>query len=278
MKLRGFPECIDIGEKRNELAKRARGEYLVHFDDDDFYGANYLDDRIGNIKAHLKRTGLTPADPFIVKGLRWLEWDLTTSRQADGTTGVLPHMCILDIQRPLGCEQPDPGYDGEYGHSCGVQDGHDWGFTWVYTRATVFDREDNQICPFFHTSIGEEEAVIRCLKNIDLEAGRSRADQVSIASIVSPNFNLMKIDAGGSVTTTYRPCENIFDRKNIIRHFQMVEDVDTVLFRKPGTACYILNNHVLAKDQGRPKPKLSPSLSSKLLGGHESAIPAFLGA
>lgn len=58
----------------------------------------------------------------------------------------------------------------------------------------------------------------------------------------------------------------------------MVEDVDTVLFRKPGTACYILNNHVLAKDQGRPKPKLSPSFSSKLLGGHESAIPAFLGA
>ena len=35
-------ECIDIGEKRNELAKRARGQFLVHFDDDDFYGEESL--------------------------------------------------------------------------------------------------------------------------------------------------------------------------------------------------------------------------------------------
>merc|ERR1719263_110689 len=127
------------------------------------------------------------------------------------------------------------------------------------------DREGNRLCPFFHTSIGEEEAVIRCLKDIDVDNGKSLANEVSIASIVSPNFNLMKIDAGGSVTTSYRPCENIFDRKNIIRHFQMVEDVDTVLFRKVGTACYILNNHVLAKDQlglfprdGTPSSSLAP--------------------
>ena len=41
-------ECIDIGEKRNALAKMARGQFLVHFDDDDFYGEEYVAQRIAD--------------------------------------------------------------------------------------------------------------------------------------------------------------------------------------------------------------------------------------
>jgi glycosyltransferase involved in cell wall biosynthesis len=39
-------ECVDkrltIGEKRNLLVDRARGEYIIHFDDDDFYSPHYV--------------------------------------------------------------------------------------------------------------------------------------------------------------------------------------------------------------------------------------------
>ncbi|MDB5449377.1 MAG: hypothetical protein JWQ52_505 [Phenylobacterium sp.] len=35
-------ERLTIGEKRNRLIDRARGEYIVQFDDDDFYAASYV--------------------------------------------------------------------------------------------------------------------------------------------------------------------------------------------------------------------------------------------
>ncbi len=33
---------VSIGEKRNRLIERASGDVIVHFDDDDYYGPNYL--------------------------------------------------------------------------------------------------------------------------------------------------------------------------------------------------------------------------------------------
>lgn len=35
-------ERLSVGEKRNDLLERSNGEVIVHFDDDDFYGANYI--------------------------------------------------------------------------------------------------------------------------------------------------------------------------------------------------------------------------------------------
>ena len=33
---------LSIGEKRNQLIEAASGEYIVHFDDDDFYNQDYI--------------------------------------------------------------------------------------------------------------------------------------------------------------------------------------------------------------------------------------------
>ncbi len=41
---------LSIGEKRNRLAERARGEIIVHFDDDDFYAPTYLQMMIDRLR------------------------------------------------------------------------------------------------------------------------------------------------------------------------------------------------------------------------------------
>lgn len=35
-------DSISLGQKRNELIEQARGEFIAHFDDDDYYGEHYL--------------------------------------------------------------------------------------------------------------------------------------------------------------------------------------------------------------------------------------------
>jgi len=41
---------MSIGEKRNRLAELASGEIIVHFDDDDFYAANYVEHMVTRIR------------------------------------------------------------------------------------------------------------------------------------------------------------------------------------------------------------------------------------
>ena len=43
------PERITLGEKRNMMIAQASGEIIVNFDDDDYYGPDYVDNRIQSI-------------------------------------------------------------------------------------------------------------------------------------------------------------------------------------------------------------------------------------
>ncbi|TWA76541.1 glycosyl transferase family 2 [Azospirillum brasilense] len=45
------PRRYAIGEKRNILAEHARGEIIVHFDDDDFYAPTYVERLLGWLEA-----------------------------------------------------------------------------------------------------------------------------------------------------------------------------------------------------------------------------------
>jgi glycosyltransferase involved in cell wall biosynthesis len=45
------PERLSIGEKRNRLVTSAHGDIIVHFDDDDFYGADYVKNAVTNLHA-----------------------------------------------------------------------------------------------------------------------------------------------------------------------------------------------------------------------------------
>lgn len=58
---------VSIGEKRNRLVQRAKGELIVHFDDDDYYAPNYL--------AHVIQR-LHNADFFTISS--WFSYDTKT--------------------------------------------------------------------------------------------------------------------------------------------------------------------------------------------------------
>lgn len=45
------PDRLTVGEKRNRLAAAARGEYIAHFDDDDYYSPNYVATMVANLAA-----------------------------------------------------------------------------------------------------------------------------------------------------------------------------------------------------------------------------------
>jgi glycosyltransferase involved in cell wall biosynthesis len=44
------PQRLSIGTKRNRLIAQARGEIIVHFDDDDYYAPNYVSTMVDNLK------------------------------------------------------------------------------------------------------------------------------------------------------------------------------------------------------------------------------------
>lgn len=43
---------LTIGEKRNRLAAAARGEFIVHFDDDDYYAPRYVEALVSMLETH----------------------------------------------------------------------------------------------------------------------------------------------------------------------------------------------------------------------------------
>ena len=44
------PVAMSIGEKRNRMTEIAAGDFIVHFDDDDFYAANYVEHMVAGIR------------------------------------------------------------------------------------------------------------------------------------------------------------------------------------------------------------------------------------
>jgi glycosyltransferase involved in cell wall biosynthesis len=74
-------ESLNVGEKRNLLAQEARGEIIIHFDDDDYYHPSY-------ISTVLKQMFIQKADAINLRGWYLLDlraqffgyWDLTDTQ------------------------------------------------------------------------------------------------------------------------------------------------------------------------------------------------------
>lgn len=60
---------LTIGEKRNRLKKRATGDVVIHFDDDDYYAPNYL----ATVLEHLRAASF-----FTMHS--WFSYDVKTSQ------------------------------------------------------------------------------------------------------------------------------------------------------------------------------------------------------
>ena len=67
------PDKVSIGVKRNVMARLAKGKYIVHMDDDDFYTEKFCADSVllFNDLQNKSRTNIT-----IIKRLTYLEFDV----------------------------------------------------------------------------------------------------------------------------------------------------------------------------------------------------------
>lgn len=119
------PERLSIGAKRNRLIAAARGDFIAHFDDDDYYAPQYVERMVGQLIAH---------DADFVHLCSWYLFDLRHDffgfwalRQ---TTG-LHYCCYADRVRLLNFTDKDqPAMENNY---------LGYGFTYVYRRTACTD-------------------------------------------------------------------------------------------------------------------------------------------
>jgi glycosyltransferase involved in cell wall biosynthesis len=136
-----------IGVKRNLLVQMAVGDVIAHFDDDDYYGRDYLS------KMYEQLVG---AD--FVKLSKWLTW-----RESDGTlwewdTSILDKTCFwvraTGQVRPLDeCENWSEDQVAGYIHAS----------LWGYGFSYVYRKSLWKACPFADMNFGEDyEFIQRC--------------------------------------------------------------------------------------------------------------------
>jgi glycosyltransferase involved in cell wall biosynthesis len=127
---------LSIGEKRNRLAAGARGEFIAHFDDDDYYAPRYLETMIGSLERN--RADFGNLNSWYVYDLRHEFFGYCDLRQITG-----PHyLCYADRVRLENFTADNNGHlaDNYLGY----------GFTYVY-RKRVWEA-----APFPEVSWGED--------------------------------------------------------------------------------------------------------------------------
>jgi glycosyltransferase involved in cell wall biosynthesis len=117
------PQILTIGEKRNRLIEKAKGEIIVHFDDDDYYASSYLK----NIVARLKEADFLTLHSWFsydTKTHQFFYWD-TTERgemryQVDSLSGLtikeLDFGPLLQGQKELLNRKGQTGYGFSYAY------------------------------------------------------------------------------------------------------------------------------------------------------------------
>jgi glycosyltransferase involved in cell wall biosynthesis len=118
------PTRLTIGDKRNRLIARARGEYIAHFDDDDYYGPAYLSTMVAAL--HNQQADLINLRSWYLYDHRWDFFGYWKLEQKRG----LHYRCGYE-----GISSIDftPDWEREFAIS------HlGWGFSYVY-RKRIWD-------------------------------------------------------------------------------------------------------------------------------------------
>ena len=112
---------LSLGEKRNHLISKARGEFVVQFDDDDYYASNYISSMIHMMKKdHADIANLKSWFLLDLRSKFFGYWDLTHKRGRHyccDTAGVSTVTFSPEVVEEL--------KNNEYGY----------GFTYVFRRA-----------------------------------------------------------------------------------------------------------------------------------------------
>jgi len=113
-------ERLSIGEKRNRLAAMARGEFIAHFDDDDYYAPRFVELMVASLEAH--RADFANLCSWYLFDVRHDLFGFWNLRQ---TTG-LHYLCHADGLR-LGNFTPQNNASLANNHLA-------YGFTYVYRK------------------------------------------------------------------------------------------------------------------------------------------------
>ena len=129
---------FSLGDKRNYLIEKSRGEFIVQFDDDDYYSPNYVSAMMSILCT--KKADIANLTGWFLLDLRWKffgYWDLVKKsgqHYCCDATGVSTTVFDADIIEAM--------RDNEYGY----------GFTYAFRR-TVWER-----CRFPAINLGEDSA------------------------------------------------------------------------------------------------------------------------
>jgi glycosyltransferase involved in cell wall biosynthesis len=135
------PQRLTIGEKRNRLIAKARGEYIAHFDDDDYYAPRFLEVMVST----LDESGADFANlsAWYLYDLRHDFFGFWNLRQ---TTG-LHYICSLDrLQLATFTSE----------NNATLRDNHlGYGFSYVYRRSLA------KAVPFAARNWGEDAEFVK---------------------------------------------------------------------------------------------------------------------
>lgn len=114
-------ERLDIGEKRNRLVASAQGEYIAHFDDDDYYAPQYLETMVASLQSN--QADFANLNAWYLFDLRHDFFGYGNLRQITG----LHYLCHADRVRLIDFTAEN--------NSHLVHNYLGYGFTYVYRRA-----------------------------------------------------------------------------------------------------------------------------------------------
>lgn len=186
---------LEIGEKRNLLLKAARGEIIVHIDDDDFYTPSYARESYKLFQRY--------HDAAIVIRLKYYQYDTSLKPKTKDSDGPSPESKFaINREYFYHIERPKVEY---------------WGFAWAYNRSKVSATR----CKFKQNSYQEEEKMAKCVEN---KLGKSK---VIHNQVLSTSF--AKIDSGRSTTSIYRPSSFFWARITMPHYYSDAYEIESIL-------------------------------------------------
>jgi glycosyltransferase involved in cell wall biosynthesis len=139
-----WPERLSVGAKRNKLIAEARGEIIVHFDDDDYYAPSYLQTMVDYL-AHADFVTLSAWYAYRVSDAFFGYWDTATPFKHHFKLAANDAVSIVDGDL---MRQPD------------YIDANVWGFGFSY----AYKKAVSQQAPFSDINFGEDYDFVNKLR------------------------------------------------------------------------------------------------------------------
>jgi glycosyltransferase involved in cell wall biosynthesis len=132
---------VSIGEKRNRLKEKARGDLIVHFDDDDYYAASYLE----TVIHHLTNAAFFNFHSWFsydTKTKQFFYWDTEEAGEIRYHISAISGHTLKEIELGpyLQGQKEELNYKGKTGY----------GFSFAYTKEVA------STCYFEDIDLGED--------------------------------------------------------------------------------------------------------------------------